>query len=512
MARELDRLSEALADLGRSLQQDFAPVLGDGNELPLGATWDDVPMLDAIAADWATIANTTDEVSTLYRWLTTGLLGTLSPNAESPDAETVADPPPPQGPPRSTAPHAVSSTSIESHSSWHHWQNGDDRRTTDIPHWSPASPSPPIAWGDRNPQSFSESPSRQWPNRPAQLHPPDLTATAATPFPPALHNLGQPIGSDSAHFSGWVSNQSAPGQNQLGSLGDQSATTSLAPSAHPSSVEFGATKCNATWANATWANTAGTRTAIDTAQPTKIATTAAADTEANTSKARAGRGYAHAAEIGIGTFDEQALNRPGLTTPVVGGLLELAARLVDGIEAVENERASSGRAEQTIASPPMAQPDWLQASDTMAIHPAATTAHQVGGFADLVAQLTSSDPQAKPHPLTAPQSSLAPEPITLSTPLQAIKKPRVAAAFHTPDPRSPFPDPAPAIWGEAASGSKVMAALAPRLPNDWPAAPSLDSSAADWSAVRSPDEVDLDDIMAAITHTITRDYHRFYGP
>ncbi|MBD2110052.1 hypothetical protein [Nodosilinea sp. FACHB-13] len=88
-----DARSESLTTLGRLLQQDLAPVLGNMDWLLPSAAWNDLPVLDAVAADWAVSAIVSNDLAHLYAWLTAGLLGERTESgSRGIDVETLASP------------------------------------------------------------------------------------------------------------------------------------------------------------------------------------------------------------------------------------------------------------------------------------------------------------------------------------------------------------------------------------------------------------------------------------
>lgn len=455
--------SDELAALGRSLQQDLALVLNGEDWRSPGAAWDDLPALDQVAADWAVIDMITADLAALHTWLTTRLLGMgslesgvsgNSPSSYSPRQPNHSSPPFTESPDSADftySPLALIEQTLPT-----------DQRT-------PSYHSTVVGWA---PPTDQEIPISQVSNNlgPIGCIPPTHEETLIPQLPRKSGDRSQPPKPDLPQPLVWASDEYAQTQGELGILGmsieQDLPRVSVDQSTHASAV-------------------------VGDAHPTEMGTD-------NT------RAY------------KTSSDRPGFMAPVVGGLTELAVRLTDGdgVGANYNEPSPSGRAKP----PQIVQSDQRQISETMAADPPAATTPIVGSFAALAAQLTNpKSQQAKPNQnasLQAPVYRGQAAKAATTPEVREVREPSLSADSPTPEnSRAPFPDSAynAKMLGESARGSGVMTAQYSSPPADWLVSSSPTSSVA-WPEARSPDDLDLEDIMDAIAHTITRDYHRFYGP
>jgi hypothetical protein len=458
-----------LAALGRSLQQDLAPVLNGEDWRSPGAAWDDLPALDQVAADWAVIDMITADLAALHTWLTTRLLGMgslesgvsgNSPSSYSPRQPNHSSPPFTESPDSADftySPLALIEQTLPT-----------DQRT-------PSYHSTVVGWA---PPTDQEIPISQVSNdlEPIGWAPPTHEETPIPQLPRQSGDRNQPHKPDLPQPLAWASDEYAQTQGELGTLGisieQDLPRVSVDQSTHVSAV-------------------------VDDAHPTEM------DTD-NTSAYKT------------------SSDRPRFMAPVVGGLTELAVRLTDGdgVGANYNEPSPSGRAKP----PQIFQTDQRQISETMAADPPAATTPVVGSLADLATQLTHPKPQPHPKPQQAKpnQNASLQAPVYRGQAAKAATSPEVREVREAslladpPTPASshaPFPDSAynATTLGESARGPEVTTAQGSSPPANWLVSSSPTSSVA-WPEARSPDDLDLDDIMDAIAHTITRDYRRFYGP
>ncbi|MFQ4135476.1 hypothetical protein PGN35_004080 [Nodosilinea sp. PGN35] len=479
---EPDARSQALIALGRSLQQDLAAVL-DGGAWPLaGVAWDDLAALNQVAADWLAIELTVADLAALQAWLTTELLG-----GSSPESGVAGDRPashPPGLPHRDIFPRS---------------------EAENVADFAPTFSAPVSV--EQAPPPQGKSPT---------LAAPQHAAVAGWALPPPRELPGSQAPQHSAPV-GWAPppGREHPGPRRLEQSGDRdqpprpthpqpaawadedvdggeiepSREQGVPPASPPASVDHSAGSMAVVGGGAAvataWADRAETRAVVGGAHPT--------GTDGVEVKA-----------------EEQISPRAGFMAPTVGGFSALAARLADSnrVGAPPAEPWPRGGAEppQTI------QPDWLTpigaTPDSPAVAPLA-----VGGWAELTARLTSPElPQTDPAEVAQP--ALIPKEQTIGAAI--LPKVREALSLAAPPATatssSPGPNSAPDSTAPGASASAAGATTSPypEQPADWfaaaPAPPTV------WPEARSPDELDLDEIMDAIARTITRDYRRFYGP
>lgn len=128
----------------------------------------------------------------------------------------------------------------------------------------------------------------------------------------------------------------------------------------------------------------------------------------------------------------------------------------------------------------------------------------VGDFADLAARLIGGEGhQTDSFQDASPPAPMAMDRAAMVNEIEAVqsgdrKAPVVAG--RRPDTGDLARQPTAAL--EARSQGESA---------DWFTS-SIPALSVAWPEAQSPDDLDLDDIMDAIAHTITRDYHRFYGP
>ena len=481
MIRESDLLSATLVTLGRSLQQDFAPVLSPRDDIPRGVSWAELPALDGVAADWAaitTITTITDILSTFYGWLTTDLLGAEAPeprdfgNLPLPSAAAQPSPRQPQIP-------LLAETYADL--SGNHFHEETTSQITPLSSGSLEDPRLPMA--EDNSQTptnryVADDPPRRTPlisMRPSadSGSPSDGGASRSRFFPP-----------DTLQSSAMASRSTSTKAPIVGGLADLAAQLTtldginpvqIEPwhSPHPKSISHGEMDFE--------------RDSFRITSP--MGRRARGESQNDTFQQGFGLAPEAQARLSVPDISGQGDFAPTMRR---SGNWDLPhAHLENNHLEVSNDMSSSGQGGQARS----------------AARASAAAAPIVGGFVDFAAQIT----KRAEHPASSNQDLPYPAPMAMDNTAR-IHRVEVLP-WSEPNALTPMDKPSNALplVHPMTSAREVRFQSAPA---DGVRSSPPETSVA-WAEPRSPDRSnleDLEDLMTAITNAISRDYQRFYGP